>query len=337
MPLSEDSRALLALLLGRGKSYADIAGLLGIEEAEVRSRAVTALAEIDPSQPAPDADLSDYLLGQADPIARADVSSRIGSDEALSAQAESLTDQLRLLVPEAKLPRPGSAEGGKPRPAPAPAASTAATDEPAANSGESRFSSISNEQRRLIAILLGAALLAVVVILLLTGTFSGDSDDDSDATRPANTVAVLEPVQGQQGSGKVQFGFAGTEFAANLNFTDLKPSGKGKGYVLWLHGATGAFPIHADRVGKNGAISGQIPVMEAVICLVAADVFPRLRLSLASNSEFTKAIEQSRLTQNDQENAQLPKYTGRTVLEGPISMPQEAKDQIVPICNGTAQ
>ena len=36
MPLSEDSRALLQLLLGRGKSYSDISGLLGIDEAEVR-------------------------------------------------------------------------------------------------------------------------------------------------------------------------------------------------------------------------------------------------------------------------------------------------------------
>ena len=74
MPLSEDSRTLLQLLLGRGKSYADISGLLGIDEAEVRERAGTALAEVDSSAPAPDPDLTDYLLGQADPITRADVS-----------------------------------------------------------------------------------------------------------------------------------------------------------------------------------------------------------------------------------------------------------------------
>ena len=48
MPLSEDSRALLQLLLGRGKSYADISGLLGIDEDEVRSRAVAAWPKLIP-------------------------------------------------------------------------------------------------------------------------------------------------------------------------------------------------------------------------------------------------------------------------------------------------
>ena len=120
MPLSEDSRALLQLLLGRGKSYADISGLLGIDEDEVRSRAVAALAEIDPSVPAPDAEMTDYLLGQADPITRADVGNRISTGGAAAEQAEALTDQLRLLVPAAELPDPGTARGGKPKPAPAP-------------------------------------------------------------------------------------------------------------------------------------------------------------------------------------------------------------------------
>ncbi|HNC05556.1 MAG TPA: hypothetical protein PLS38_04560, partial [Solirubrobacterales bacterium] len=120
MPLSEDSRALLQLLLGRGKNYADISGLLGIDEAEVRSRAGTALAELDDSNRPPDPELTDYLLGQADPIGRADVGNRISSDPALAERAESITDQLRLLVPGAELPRPGSAEGGKPKPATKP-------------------------------------------------------------------------------------------------------------------------------------------------------------------------------------------------------------------------
>ena len=104
MPLSEDSRALLQLLLGRGKSYSDISGLLGIDEAEVRNRATQALAEIDPSGPAPDAELTDYLLGQADPISKAEITNRISADPALKDRTDSLADQLRLLVPAATLP-----------------------------------------------------------------------------------------------------------------------------------------------------------------------------------------------------------------------------------------
>ena len=30
----------------------------------------------------------------------------------------------------------------------------------------------------------------------------------------------------------------------------------------------------------------------------------------------------------------LPEFVGDTVLDGPISMPQEAKDEILRICNG---
>lgn len=336
MPMSEDSRALLTLLLGRGKSYADISGLLGIDESEVRSRASAALAEVDPSIAAPDPELTDYLLGQADPITRADVGSRIASDPALAAQAGSLTDQLRLLVPDAELPAPGSASGGKPRPAAKPAAPAASSPEPeqAGNSRPSAFSSITSHQRRLIAILLGGALLAAVVILLVTGAFGG-SDDDSDTPEASPTVAVLQPVGDEQGSGQVQFGFSGSSFAANLQISDLQPSKKGQGYVIWLHGSSGSFPVHAARVNETGAISGQIGLNEAVICLIAADVFPTLRVSRAGNKQFNQALEQAQL--DESEEIRLPKYTGKTVLEGAISMPQDAKDTIIPICNGTSE
>ena len=338
MPLSEDSRALLQLLLGRGKSYADISGLLGIDEAEVRRRAGVALAEIDDSSPAPDPELTDYLLGQADGISRADIGNRISSDPALAEQAESLTDQLRLLVPGATLPKPGSAGGGKPKPAPKPAPATASASgsDAADRQGLGGFGSITSHQRRLIAVLLGGALLAAVVILLVTGAFGGDSDDGAETPQASPTVAVLQPVDGSDASGQVQFGFSGTTLAANLQINDLKPNEKGQGYVIWLYGSTGAFPIHAQQVDKSGSISGQIQVNEAVLCLIASDFFPTLRVSRVSNTDFNKALKSANLGDN-QKNVKLPDYTGKTVLEGDISMPQNAKDAIVPICNGTAQ
>lgn len=331
MPLSDDSRALLQLLLGRGKSYADISVLLGIEEAKVRDRARKALTEMDPSPPAPDGDLTDYLLGQADAILRADVVTRLKDDPALAERANSLTEQLQLLVPGAELPDPTSPQGGKPKPKPAPTpGSSSAGNRPASGS---RLSAISGHQRRLIALLVGGALLAAVVILLVTGAFGG-SDDDGETPEPAPTVAVLEPVPGEQGSGQIQFGFAGTSLAANMQISGLKRSRKGEGYVLWLHGSTGSFPFYADRVGKSGAITGQLSnINEAVICLIASDFFPQLRVSRADNKEFNAALRESSL---ERRNVKLPEYTGKTVLEGRISMPQEAKDQIVPVCNGSA-
>lgn len=335
MPLSEDSRALLQLLLGRGKSYADISGLLGIDESEVRERARTALGEVDSSAPAPDAETTDYLLGQSDPIARADLESRLASDPDLAERTDSLKDQLSLLVPGsgASSERPAS----KPRKSTPARSSETRTDSADGAPERSGFASISPHQRRLIALLVGGLLLAVVVILLVTGVFGGGSDDDepADGGGASPTVAVLEPVAGQQGSGQVQFGFAGTSFAANVQVSGLKPSPKGKSYAFWLDGSTGSFPFYANPVDESGAISGQITLNEAIICLVASDFFPTMRLSLVDNKKFNEVLEDSNLEK--QQNAQLPKFTGKPVLEGAISMPQDAKDTIVPLCNGSTQ
>lgn len=332
MPLTDDSRALLQLLLGKGKSYSDIAGLLGIEESEVRSRAIDALAELDESSTPPDPELADFLLGKADPISRAEIANRMASDPDLAERVETTSVQLRLLVPGADVPAgkdaahdPGSSKPNEAR---------AAAPEARTKSGSRGFSSISSHQRRLIAVLLGAALLAAVVILLVTGAFGGDSDGDAETPEASPTVAVLQPVGDSQASGQVQFGFAGTNLAANLQINGLEPNSQGQGYVIWLYGSTGAFPIYATRVGEAGAISGQIELNEAVICLIASDVFPTLRVSRAGNKDFNAALRQA--TRENRNNARLPEYTGRTVLEGAISMPQAAKDTIVPICNGTA-
>ena len=78
MALNEDSRSLLQLMLARGKSYGAIAGLLGVDESEVRTRARSALTEIAGSDC--DASLTDYLLGQADPIGRAETARALSED-----------------------------------------------------------------------------------------------------------------------------------------------------------------------------------------------------------------------------------------------------------------
>src|SRR6476661_1373333 len=74
--LTDEQRAMLQLLLEGGQSYDDISSLLGITPDEVRSRARAALTEIGGADPDSQVALSDYLLGQADPIGRADVAGR---------------------------------------------------------------------------------------------------------------------------------------------------------------------------------------------------------------------------------------------------------------------
>lgn len=65
--LPGDQRAVLQLVLGRGRSYDDIARLLSIDPTAVRGRALAALEALGPQtglDPEARAQISDYLLGQ---------------------------------------------------------------------------------------------------------------------------------------------------------------------------------------------------------------------------------------------------------------------------------
>src|ERR1700728_3539038 len=65
--LTPDQRAVLDLVLRRGRSYDDIAQLLAIDRAAVRARALAAFDEIGPEtgiSPESRALITDYLLGQ---------------------------------------------------------------------------------------------------------------------------------------------------------------------------------------------------------------------------------------------------------------------------------
>ncbi len=336
MALSEDSRSLLQLLLARGKSYGDIADLLGIGESEVRRRAHSALTEIHGSDPDRHADLTDYLLGQADPIDRAETAKALRESPEARETASDLCDQLRLLVPGAELPKldatAGSLSSGAAR------RSAEGRSKKSSRAGQPKdspgfFSSLTMPQRRLLAIVVLAAVLiaAVIAVVLLTG--SGD-DGDTNAEEPAPTTAVLRPVEGAEGRGVVQFGFSGTDFAADLQFNGLEPSEQGQSYTLWLFGSGGAFPINQARVNNSGAITGQVVINQAILCLIAGDFFTEMRLSRVQNSEMNRTIEEAVGNGSQGDADSLPEFVGDTVLDGAISMPQDAKDEILRICNG---
>src|SRR4051812_42823661 len=115
---------MLQLLLEGGQGYDDIGSLLGIPPDEVRSRARSALTEIGGADPDAQVGLSDYLLGQADPIGRADAVRHLQSDPDANALAQRLVQNLRLLAPRADLPEIPEPRGGR-RAAPSPPPSSA--------------------------------------------------------------------------------------------------------------------------------------------------------------------------------------------------------------------
>ena len=337
MALSEDSRSLLQLLLARGKTYGDIASLLGVDESEVRARAHSALTEINGSDPDRDANLTDYLLGQADPLERADTARTLAENPAARETASDLSAQLRLLVPGAELPRldatAGSLSAGARRSRDARTQRSRKETGRASSpekSGDGFFAGLSMSQRRLLAILVLGALLVLVVLAVLTLIGSDANDNGNGTDEPAPTTAILRPVEGEQGRGVVNFGFSGTELAAQLQFSELEPSAEGQSYVVWLFGPGGSFPINQTSVDDTGAISGQVAINQALLCFIAGDLFPDMRLSRVDDGEIRSVLQQAR---RGGEEAQLPEFVGELVLEGPISMPQEAKDEILPACN----
>ncbi|MGZ6299297.1 MAG: hypothetical protein ACXWMN_02240 [Candidatus Limnocylindria bacterium] len=211
MPVTDEQRAMLQLLLEGGQGYDDIGSLLGIAPDEVRSRARTALTEIGGADPDSQVGLSDYLLGQADPIGRADAVRHLQSDPDANALAQRLVQNLRLLAPRATLPEVPEPRGGRraaaPPPPPSPAASTPAAATPPAPSPADAppkgpgvasraagfFSGLGSltGRRRTQAIVGGAIALVLVVVIIVVGTGGGGGGGSSDC-KPLDVSAAQQ-------------------------------------------------------------------------------------------------------------------------------------------------
>jgi hypothetical protein len=206
--LTDEQRTLVQLLLEGGQGYEDIGSLLGIGTDEVRSRARSALQEIGGADPDAQVGLTDYLLGQADPIGRADAVRHLQADPEANALAQRLVQNLRLLAPNAQLPEIPEPRGGRRAAAPSPtappppvpaAAPGPAAAAPAAEKGPgiaSRaagfFSGLRrlDGRRRTQAVLAAAAGLAIVIVLIVVAT-SGGSSGSSDC-KPVDTSSAQQ-------------------------------------------------------------------------------------------------------------------------------------------------
>jgi hypothetical protein len=104
--LPGDQRAVLQLVLGRGRSYAEIARLLSINPTAVRERAVAALDALGPQtkvDPEHRASIADYLLGQLPEAEVHGVRARLAGSASERAWARVISSEL---VPLASGPLP---------------------------------------------------------------------------------------------------------------------------------------------------------------------------------------------------------------------------------------
>lgn len=273
--ITPDQRATLQLLLERGQSYSDLAALLGEDETAVRARARAALTELTGVDPDRNVGLTDYLLGQADPIGRADASRHLREHPDDLRIANELAVRLRLMFPTADLPRlPGETRqtgrgvggsGGK---------------------GGSRFGfgGLSESQSRLLIICSSAAVLLIVIVLAITGAFSGGDDDatttaasDSATTTSADTgdnqlqSVDLKPIGGGDATGTAVFGLAtGDQPYVDLSVEGLDPAPKDQTYVVWLMlNDSQGYPLSPIAVNQNGTYENRFSIPAAVLPVIA--------------------------------------------------------------------
>jgi hypothetical protein len=213
VPLTADQQAILQLLLERGQTYADLASLLGVEEAEVRARARAALTELAGVDPDRNVGLTDYLLRQADPIGRADAVRHLKDDPADLELATELTQKLRLVAPQAELPRlPGEERRPRPRRAPRRPLSRLpvpdrlrrrrAAEQPPEGAASAETAALgprttlSRRQTQLLVALGSGAVLLVMIVLGVSGAFSSGGDGTASTTTSTTSTSANAGPQG---------------------------------------------------------------------------------------------------------------------------------------------
>ncbi|MQA76130.1 MAG: hypothetical protein GEU88_17645 [Solirubrobacterales bacterium] len=328
MPLTPDQRAMLQLLLERDQGYAELATLLGVERAEVSARARAALTSLGGADPDRNVGLTDYLLGQADPIGRADASRHLRDDASDRALATTLVERLRELYPEARLPRlPGEPRSGRilgrARGGPSEAA------EPRARR-RVRTGGLSRSQTRLLVVLGSAAVLVVAVVLAVTGVFGDGEDSRAASAQPTSTtaaataderiqrVALRPPDGGGDATGEAVFGVAsGDQPFVELSIEGLDPAPQGETYVIWmmLTGDKG-YPLSPITVTEQGTYADRFPIPAAVLPVIAR--VHTVEVAIASVKEVRKTVRSA-----IDETSLVLDRPGATVLRGKIPAGQQ--------------
>jgi hypothetical protein len=347
--VTDEQRAMLQLLLEGGQGYDDIGSLLGIAPGEVRSRARSALTEIGGADPDAQVGLSDYLLGQADPIGRADAIRHLQSDPDDNALAQRLVQNLRLLAPRADLPEIPEARGGRravsppPAAAPTPAPPPGQAPPPApsmpkgpgiASRAAGFFSGLGSVSgRRRTQLIVGGAVALVLVIVIIVVTSSGGGGGSGDCA-PVNAASVQTSIgnttldavgaaadQDCKPSGLVSMVPIGQSkngqsqlagFAFQTKAAHLKPTSNGDVYVLWIDGGSGrARALGRETVSDDGNLTGAAPLTGTDLPLLQSGSF---KLSLVTPAQ-TQQIQQS-LQSQGKKGTGLVSFVGTPVLQG---------------------
>jgi len=274
--LPPDQRAALTILLRRRKTYAEVAGMLGIPERAVHDRAHAGLAVLAPAlarelDPALRQEIGDYLLSQQPGVAeRLRTRTLLSSSAAASRWASALAGELAGTgelpeIPPAPAPATASPAKGSGSGAEAPyslaeaAASPDLWEPPAAPS--SRVGG---------ALLLAAIAAAVIVVVILVFGGGGTKKASTVASTPttATTGKTGEPkvlsrftlkptVANSRSKGTLEILSEGGRQAFYIQAEHI-PATRHFFYAIWLYNSpTSALPLSkSPPVGKSHRLAG---------------------------------------------------------------------------------
>jgi hypothetical protein len=312
--LSPEKRAIVELVLQQGKTYPELADMLGMPELRVRELARDALVELAPvSVRGVEEDwrgqLADYVLGQqSGPEAKA-TKGHLRRSEAARSWARSLLDSLEQLYANGSVPAIPDGERGRAarRPAAAAAGAPAPDERTGAPGGLSTADPVM--RRRLLAGAGALALLLLLAVLLWPiGVLTDDGDDSADtASNDAQPASQTSTEQTQQGAD----GPAGIAIVVDrsgkkqllVRAAKLAPSGQNEGYYVWLYNSKN------DAKSLGGQVTDQQGNYQAV------GPFP---------ADYTK-YKYIDVTKQAIANSTNIKHSGQSVLRGPMPKLRNAK------------
>jgi anti-sigma-K factor RskA len=224
--LSVDQMAVLGLVLRQERPYSELAGMLGMDEGEMRRRAHEALDALGPDDGAGlpadrRAEVGDYLLGQQGDDQQAQTRRFLEEDPAARGWARTVADQLSELkdplpeipdepagepaaTPAAPVPAApvgaGAAAATAPM-APVPSEAAAAAPPPDDGDGDGDASaafgaspaSAGPRSSRLGGALLLGGIAVVAIAAILFFVLRGGGDDKSAKTTPAASTTATQP------------------------------------------------------------------------------------------------------------------------------------------------
>ena len=262
--LPPDQRAVLDLVLQRGRSYDDIARLLAIDRAAVRARALAAFDEIGPDTglaPEARALITDYLLGQLPPKVAEQTRDRLAEAPYERAWARVLASELS---PVASKPLPEIPEGTA-RARAGTGAGDASSSEPAAQESTKpearpprrperdresgrripRPTDRPSSRRGGVIFLLAGTIVVVLVVVVLIAVLSGGKSNKSSSTGTvaAGTTSTASTTTPSGGTGTTGTGTTGTstvkpKVIGQVNMNPPSGTGAAKGAALVVQEGT---------------------------------------------------------------------------------------------------